>query len=223
MAATSFSSTVESVAFEGNMTHVFLKGATKKDITVTVGRHGGAKIPGQGEKAAVHYDEAYGLVLPEGKMPVTSRTFVLLIPFIVIAAFWLLSRYESKLGHDPTHKSYWERNGMVLGLTFIGLVAFWTLFLVTLPYLYMVVESFHPKLPPAQRGGPNDFLTLAQYKSFFVSPTDNEWNTLHMSNFVYSIVVSAIIAFFNLCICYPLAYYMAQSARRRRCACSCWR
>ncbi len=67
-AATSFSSTVESVAFEGNMTHVFLKGATKKDITVTVGRHGGAKIPGQGEKAAVHYDEAYGLVLPEGKM-----------------------------------------------------------------------------------------------------------------------------------------------------------
>ncbi len=152
----------------------------------------------------------------KGRWPVTSRTFVLLIPFIVIAAFWLLSRYESKLGHDPTHKSYWERNGMVLGLTFIGLVAFWTLFLVTLPYLYMVVESFHPKLPPAQRGGPNDFLTLAQYKSFFVSPTDNEWNTLHMSNFVYSIVVSAIIAFFNLCICYPLAYYMAQSGTAQK-------
>ncbi|MBL8792046.1 MAG: ABC transporter permease [Rhizobiales bacterium] len=145
------------------------------------------------------------------RWPVTSRTLILLIPFVVIAAFWLLSRYEAKLGHDPTHKSYWERNGMVLGLTFVGLVAFWTLFLVTLPYLYMVVESFHPKLPPAQRGGPNDFLTIAQYKSFVISPTDNEWNWIHMSNFTYSIVVSALIAFLNLCICYPLAYYMAQS------------
>ena len=42
----------------------------------------------------------------------------------------------------------------MLGIVFIVLVAFWTLFLVMLPYLYMVVESFHPKLPPAQRGGP---------------------------------------------------------------------
>jgi spermidine/putrescine transport system ATP-binding protein len=57
-----------STAFEGNATHVFLKGATKKDITVTVGRHGGAPIPAQGETAHVHYDPAMGVVLPEGKM-----------------------------------------------------------------------------------------------------------------------------------------------------------
>ncbi len=63
-----FSSSVESVAFEGNMTHVFLKGSGKKNITVTVGRHGGVKVPGQGEKTQVHFDEALGLVLPEGKM-----------------------------------------------------------------------------------------------------------------------------------------------------------
>ena len=37
-----------STAFEGNATHVFLKGATKKEITVTVGRHGGGKIPRPG-------------------------------------------------------------------------------------------------------------------------------------------------------------------------------
>jgi spermidine/putrescine transport system ATP-binding protein len=56
------------VAFEGNMTHVFLKGAGKKNITVTVSRHSGAKVPQQGDKADVTYDEALGLVLPEGKM-----------------------------------------------------------------------------------------------------------------------------------------------------------
>jgi spermidine/putrescine transport system permease protein len=147
---------------------------------------------------------------------VSSRALALFIPFIVIAAFWLLARHEAKLGHDPTHKSYWERNGTVLGIAFIGLVAFWTLFLVTLPYLYMIVESFHPRLPPAQRGGLDDMLTIAQYKSFFVSPTDGEWNAVHMGNFAYTIAVSAAITFLNLCICYPLAYYMAQSGTAQK-------
>ncbi len=57
-----------SAAFEGNATHVFLKGSTKKDITVTVGRHGGNRIPAQGETATVHYEPEMGIVLPEGKM-----------------------------------------------------------------------------------------------------------------------------------------------------------
>ena len=67
-ADTTFSSTVKSVAFEGNMTHVFLEGAGKKDITVTVGRHSSSRIPEQGDIASVTYDAALGLVLPEGKM-----------------------------------------------------------------------------------------------------------------------------------------------------------
>ncbi len=66
--STTFASSVLNVAFEGNMTHVFLKGAAKKNITITVGRHGGAKIPQQGETATTHYDASFGLVLPEGKM-----------------------------------------------------------------------------------------------------------------------------------------------------------
>ncbi len=65
---TTIASKVLNVAFEGNVTHVFLKGASKKDITLTVGRHGGAKIPEQGTSAAIHYDAENGLVLPVGKM-----------------------------------------------------------------------------------------------------------------------------------------------------------
>lgn len=145
----------------------------------------------------------------------SSRAIALIIPFVVIFVFWMMSRYEAKLGHDPTHKSYWERNGTVLGVAFVALVALWALFLVTLPYLYMVVESFHPRLPPAQRGGPNDVLTIAQYKSFFVSQ-DGEANWIHMSNFAYTILVSAAVTFINLCICYPLAYYMAQSGTTQK-------
>ncbi|MBK8769497.1 MAG: ABC transporter ATP-binding protein [Rhizobiales bacterium] len=67
-ADTSFASPVLSVAFEGNMTHLFLKGPAKKDIMMTVARHSGAKIPAQGSTAAVHYEPIHGLALPEGKM-----------------------------------------------------------------------------------------------------------------------------------------------------------
>ncbi len=67
-ADTTLTSTVKSVAFEGNMTHVFLEGVGKKDITVTVGRHAATRIPEQGESAPISYDPALGLALPEGKL-----------------------------------------------------------------------------------------------------------------------------------------------------------
>jgi spermidine/putrescine transport system ATP-binding protein len=65
---TTFSASVKSVAFEGNMTHVFLEGVGKKDITITVGRHNGTNIPEQGDVAAVSYDAELGLALPDGKL-----------------------------------------------------------------------------------------------------------------------------------------------------------
>ena len=141
----------------------------------------------------------------------SSRLVVLAIPFVVIAVFWLMARYEGRLRHDPTHKGYFERNGMVLGIMFIALVALWALFLVVLPYLYMVVESFHPTLRPVERGGPKDVLTVAQYQSFFMTPTGGGWNTTHMGAFLFSIVASIVVTALNFAICYPLAFYMAQS------------
>jgi spermidine/putrescine transport system permease protein len=142
---------------------------------------------------------------------VSSRLFVLLIPFVVIAIFWLMARYEGRQRHDPTHKGYFERNGMVLGIAFISLVALWALFLVVLPYLYMVVESFHPTLRPVERGGPKDVLTIAQYQSFFMTPTGDGLNRTHMGAFVFSIIASIAVTALNFAICYPLAFYMAQS------------
>jgi len=67
-AETTIGSNVLNVAFEGNASHIFLKGAGKKDITLTVGRHEGAAIPEQGASAAVSYDPDLGLVLPDGKL-----------------------------------------------------------------------------------------------------------------------------------------------------------
>jgi spermidine/putrescine transport system permease protein len=147
---------------------------------------------------------------------VSSRFLVFLLPVAVFIIFWLMARYEGKHAHDPTHKGFFERNGTALGVVFILLVAFWTLFLVTLPYLYMVVESFHPRLPPLERGGPKDFLTIEQYRSFVVTPTDGSWNTTHMGAFLFTILASVAVTALNFVICYPLAYYMAQAGSAQK-------
>ncbi|WP_374371916.1 ABC transporter permease [Dongia sp.] len=141
----------------------------------------------------------------------SSRAFVFLIPVVVIAIFWLMARREAKRRPDPTRKGFLERNGLVLGIVFVALVAFWTLFLVALPYLYMVVESFHPALPPMKRGGPEDVLTIAQYGSFFINPIADKVNWLHMGALLFSIIASIAVTALNFAICYPLAYYMAQA------------
>ncbi|MGB3148809.1 MAG: ABC transporter permease [Paracoccaceae bacterium] len=140
----------------------------------------------------------------------SSRLIVFLIPVLVIGVFWIMAWRDGRNSTDPGRKSFLDRNGKVLGTAFILFVGFWILFLVVLPYLYMIDESFHPKLSPSKRGGPEDVLTLDQYKSFFVEQSSGEWNTLHLWAFGYSIVISIIVTVVNLVICYPVAYYMAQ-------------
>jgi spermidine/putrescine transport system ATP-binding protein len=65
---TTLESTVKNVAFEGNASHLFLAGAGKKDITLTVGRDSTVKVPEQGAKISISYQPEMGLVLPEGTM-----------------------------------------------------------------------------------------------------------------------------------------------------------
>ncbi|MFO0994599.1 MAG: ABC transporter ATP-binding protein [Hyphomicrobiales bacterium] len=60
--------TVKNVAFEGNASHLFLKGATSKDITLTVGRHDTHSVPEEGATTVISYEPSLGLVLPEGRL-----------------------------------------------------------------------------------------------------------------------------------------------------------
>jgi spermidine/putrescine transport system ATP-binding protein len=67
-ADTTIATTTLSAAFEGNATHVYLKGAGSKNITMTVGRLSGTEIPHRGDKANITYEPTAAVVLPEGKM-----------------------------------------------------------------------------------------------------------------------------------------------------------
>ena len=60
-------STVLNVAFEGNLSHIFLKGPTKKEVVVTAGR-GAGLLPEAGEIAAISFAPEAALALPQGKL-----------------------------------------------------------------------------------------------------------------------------------------------------------
>jgi ABC-type spermidine/putrescine transport system permease subunit I len=94
-------------------------------------------------------------------------------------------------------------------------VGFWALLLIVLPQIYMIDFSFHPKLLPREVGGPKDVYTLENYRYFLYGSTTStqNWNTTHLTAFWTTIVASIAVTFLNFCLCYPLAFYMAQSAR----------
>ncbi len=100
----------------------------------------------------------------------------------------------------------------MLGVAFIVLVGFWTLFLVVLPYLYMVQESFHPTLPPMARGGPERCshprpVPLVRFRADGRRAQRHPYGRLRLHDRRFDPRDGVI----NFALCYPLAYYMAQA------------
>lgn len=136
-----------------------------------------------------------------------------LLPLLVIAAFWLIARLDRRPG-----ESFVRRNGVVIASYLVVAVGVWMLLMIVLPQLSMLDLSFRPKLPPIHMGGPRDIYTLQNYRYFlFGSTTDtSHWNSVHLHAFAITIVSSILITLFDLALCYPLAFHMAQSAKPAR-------
>jgi spermidine/putrescine transport system permease protein len=140
---------------------------------------------------------------------------IFLGPPAVALVFVLMSIAERRRAGALPEPNFFARNGWPVAIFLIVAVAFWALVMIVLPSLYMIDYSFHPKLPPSQRGGPKDIYTLANYRYFlFGSPDDtSQWNSTHLHAFWITIFVSMIITVVNFAVCYPLAYFMGQVAR----------
>ncbi|WP_156034268.1 ABC transporter permease [Bosea sp. 117] len=142
---------------------------------------------------------------------------MLLLPCVVVLGFWLIARFD-RMNASTRRLTFFQRNGLGVGIYLIVAVGFWAVFVIVLPMIYMVELSFRPKLPLSQMGGPKDVYTLENYRYFLFGSTTStaEWNWLHIKAFGVTILASILITLANFAICYPLAYHMAQSAKPDR-------
>jgi spermidine/putrescine transport system permease protein len=111
-------------------------------------------------------------------------------------------------------RNFFNKNGMVLGLFLLIAVAFWMFVLIILPQLFMVDFSLSKNLAPADVGGPLDVVTLEHYE-FMIYGSSQEagsYNTVDLGVFVRTLVAALFVTLFDLAICYPIAYYLAQVA-----------
>ncbi|AWU94635.1 ABC transporter permease [Azospirillum ramasamyi] len=102
-----------------------------------------------------------------------------------------------------------RRYGPVLTGVILLAVALWLALLVVLPQLMMIGFSFRPSLPPSKIGGPEDVYTVRNYLTLWT-------NQIHLAIFLKTIWASALVTLTTLAVCYPVAFYLAQVAPKRR-------
>jgi spermidine/putrescine transport system permease protein len=108
----------------------------------------------------------------------------------------------------------YHRNGAGMATFMLVGVAFWIVVLIVMPQLAMLDFSLRLDLPPSRIGGPEDVYTLDNYKFFLFGHPGNPdgWNFVDLRVFGRTIVAAGLVTLLNLAICYPIAYYLAQSA-----------
>ncbi len=115
-------------------------------------------------------------------------------------------------------RSYFQRfflrNGRTLGTFILVAVAFWIFVMILMPQIFMVDFSFRHALPPAKVGGPEDVYTLEhyQYAVYGSAKAEGEYNTVDLKVFARTLLAAVFVTLFDLALCYPIAYYLAQVA-----------
>jgi spermidine/putrescine transport system permease protein len=99
-----------------------------------------------------------------------------------------------------------RRYGVVLTTWMVVACIVWILGMVILPDLLMIDLSFRPKLPFAEIGGAKDVYTISNYLTLI-------YNDIHYAIFFKTIWGSVIVTLCSLFVCYPISYFLAQTAR----------
>ncbi|WP_185984134.1 ABC transporter permease [Aureimonas mangrovi] len=103
------------------------------------------------------------------------------------------------------------RFGAGLSTLFLTLVGAWLAGMVLAPNLMMIDYALRPNLPPAAIGGPDDVYTFSNVLYLAGEAT-------HRAIFFKTVWASALVAFATFLVCYPLAYWLAQTAGRNQTA-----
>lgn len=141
--------------------------------------------------------------------------FIAIVAALLIAPF--VQREAGKWTANLNALQFVQKNGLAISAYLLIFTFGWIIFMIVLPQLYMLDFSFRFNLTPNEIGGPNDVYTLKNYKYLiFGRESDSElFNWLHLEVFAKTIFASVIVTLINFLLCYPLAFFMAQSVRGR--------
>jgi len=108
-----------------------------------------------------------------------------------------------------------DRNGLVISLYLLSAVTLWMLAMIILPQLFMLDFSFRHNLPPAKIGGPEDVWTISNYAFLIFGSSGNPeaYNWIDLSVFFRTILAAVFVTIFDVTLCYPIAFYLAQVAK----------
>jgi spermidine/putrescine transport system permease protein len=112
-------------------------------------------------------------------------------------------------------RAFFNKHGLFVSLYLLGAVIIWVVVMIILPQLFMLDFSFRFNLPPAKVGGPEDIWTIANYKFLIWGSPGNPdpFNIVDLSVFYRTILAAVFVTLFDVALCYPIAYYLAQVAR----------
>jgi spermidine/putrescine transport system permease protein len=108
-----------------------------------------------------------------------------------------------------------QKNGIVVSIYLLGACTIWIAVMIVLPQVFMLDFSFRFNLPPAKIGGPEDVYTLSNYSYLLFGRANNPegFNWLDTSVFGKTITAAIFVTIFDVVICYPIAFYLAQVAK----------
>jgi spermidine/putrescine transport system permease protein len=115
--------------------------------------------------------------------------------------------------------NYWSKfflkNGAAISTYLLLSMIVWLGMMIILPQLFMLDFSFRFNLPPAEVGGPKDVYTLSHYKfmAFGSEASTDSYNVVDVWVFIRTLTTAFFVTLFDLAICYPIAYFLAQVAK----------
>ncbi|WP_204248156.1 ABC transporter permease [Kiloniella spongiae] len=104
-----------------------------------------------------------------------------------------------------------KKNGVLVSTYLLGAVFIWVGLMIVAPQLYMVDFSFRD----GAIGGDPEAYTLKNY-SYLIFGRDSDenlFNLLHLQIFLKTILASVGVTLLAFLLCYPIAYYLAQSTK----------
>ncbi len=112
-------------------------------------------------------------------------------------------------------RNFFLKNGMALGVFLLAAVGIWIFIMILAPQVFMVDFSFRHNLPPAEIGSAADTHTIEHYKYMVYgsAKSEGEYNTVDLSVFGRTLLAAFLVMLFDLALCYPIAYYLAQVAQ----------